>query len=190
MLLETFGVEVYFTRSEHQCEKRGGGGLGGAGGRLLTFDLDEDGVVHPALLVVGHADVLAGVLLRHVQDLQRLVVVLKLDFTRRQVAALLEPLDGGCGPEWGGGGETQTGRHRINMMKRALLTKCPPSQEAASQRSPVSDAHASRDVDVYSQPGSDALQQQLLVPQNHFGALVPRGRQERGRGLGEFAACR
>lgn len=59
-------------------------------------------------MVVGHADVLSGILLRHVQDLQSLVVVLKLDFACWQVAALLEPLDGGGRPGWEGEGRDQT----------------------------------------------------------------------------------
>lgn len=68
---------------------------------FLTFDLDKDGVANAPQVIVGHADVLPSVLLRHVQDLQGLVVVLKLDFACWQVAALLEPLDGGCGPAGG-----------------------------------------------------------------------------------------
>lgn len=69
----------------------------------LTFDLDEDGVADAPQVVVGHADVLPSVLLRHVLDLQSLVVVLQLDFSCGQVAALLEPLDGGRRPAVGEG---------------------------------------------------------------------------------------
>lgn len=54
-------------------------------------------------MVVGHADVLPSVLLRHALDLQSLVVVFKLDFACWQVAALLEPLDGGRRPTEGEG---------------------------------------------------------------------------------------
>lgn len=69
--------------------------------RVLTFDLDEDGVANAPQVVVGHADILPSVLLRHVEDLQSLVVVLKLDFVCWQVTALLEPLDGGGRPAGG-----------------------------------------------------------------------------------------
>lgn len=69
----------------------------------LTFDLDKDGVANAPEMVVGHADVLSSILLRHFQDLQSLVGVFKLDFACGQVAALLEPLDGGGRPEEGKG---------------------------------------------------------------------------------------
>lgn len=65
-------------------------------GSLLTFDLDKDGVAYAAQVIVGHAHILPCILLWHTDDLQGLVIVLKLGFVCWQVSALLEPLDGGC----------------------------------------------------------------------------------------------
>lgn len=85
---------------------------------FLTFDLDKDGVANTAQVIVGHADVLPSVLLGHVQDLQGLVVVLKLDFACWQVAALLEPLDGGRGPAGG----TRSGSGLTSLMQHNSTT--------------------------------------------------------------------
>lgn len=51
-------------------------------------------------MVVGHAYILASVLLWHTNNLQGLVEVLKLDFLPWQLPTFLKPLDDGC---WTGG---------------------------------------------------------------------------------------
>lgn len=51
-------------------------------------------------MIVGHAHILASVLLWHTNDLQGLVEVLKLDLLPRQLPTFLKPLDDGC---WTGG---------------------------------------------------------------------------------------
>lgn len=53
-------------------------------------------MAYAAQVIVGHAYILPSILLRHIDNLQGLVVVLKLHFPHWQVPALLEPLDGGC----------------------------------------------------------------------------------------------
>lgn len=63
-------------------------------------------MAYAAYVIVSQAHVLPSILLRHADDLQRLVEVLKLHLLCRQVTALLKPLDGRRGS--GGGGGTRT----------------------------------------------------------------------------------
>lgn len=79
-------------------------------------------MANAAQVIVGHAYVLPGVLLGHVQDLQGLVVVLKLDLSCWQVSALLEPLDGGRGPAGGGEGGTRSASGLTSLMQHNSTT--------------------------------------------------------------------
>lgn len=60
---------------------------------VLTFDLDKDGVAYTAQVIVGHAHILAGVLLGHAHDQQRLIEVLKLHFPLGEIPPLPVPFN-------------------------------------------------------------------------------------------------